>query len=111
MLSCTCGSASDLLDGSPRRDGRAPTRLCRATRTRAIPRPRADVPALRRSAHPWRALLPGVRLPRRREQLCGRWGRSSGARPMTVAALYVEKGGVYYGIEDVDPWDEERDAR
>lgn len=30
---------------------------------------------------------------------------------MTVAALYVEKGGVYYGLDDVDPWDEERDAR
>ena len=30
---------------------------------------------------------------------------------MTVAALYVERGGVYYGLPDVDPWDEERDAR
>jgi hypothetical protein len=29
----------------------------------------------------------------------------------TVAALYVEKGGVYFGLPDVDPWDEERDAR
>lgn len=28
-----------------------------------------------------------------------------------VAALYVEKGGAYFGLEDVDPWDEERDAR
>ncbi len=28
-----------------------------------------------------------------------------------IAALYVETGGVYYGLEDVDPWDEERDAR
>jgi hypothetical protein len=28
-----------------------------------------------------------------------------------VAALYVEKGGVYCGLPDVDPWDEERDAR
>jgi hypothetical protein len=28
-----------------------------------------------------------------------------------VAALYVETGGVYYGLEDVDPWDEARDAR
>ena len=28
-----------------------------------------------------------------------------------VAALYVETGGVYYGLNDVDPWDEERDAR
>ena len=28
-----------------------------------------------------------------------------------VAALFVETGGVYYGLEDVDPWDEQRDAR
>lgn len=28
-----------------------------------------------------------------------------------IAALYVEKNGVYYGLQDVDPWDEERDAR
>ncbi len=28
-----------------------------------------------------------------------------------VAALYVETGGVYYGLDDVDPWDEQRDAR
>jgi hypothetical protein len=30
---------------------------------------------------------------------------------VTVAALYVERGGVYYGLPDVDPWDEARDAR
>jgi hypothetical protein len=28
-----------------------------------------------------------------------------------IAALYVETGGVYYGLPDVDPWDEKRDAR
>jgi hypothetical protein len=28
-----------------------------------------------------------------------------------IAALYVETGGVYYGLPDVDPWDAERDAR
>ena len=28
-----------------------------------------------------------------------------------IAALYVENGGVYYGLADVDPWDEDRDAR
>ena len=28
-----------------------------------------------------------------------------------IAALFVEEGGAYYGLEDVDPWDEERDAR
>jgi len=30
---------------------------------------------------------------------------------MMVAALYVQTGGVYYGIDGVDPWDEQRDAR
>lgn len=29
----------------------------------------------------------------------------------TVAALYVEAGGSYYGLPGVDPWDETRDAR
>lgn len=28
-----------------------------------------------------------------------------------VAALYVQTGGAYYGMPDVDPWDEARDAR
>ncbi len=28
-----------------------------------------------------------------------------------IAALFVEKNGVYYGLPDVDPWDEQRDAR
>lgn len=31
--------------------------------------------------------------------------------PFLIAALYVAKGGIYYGLPDVDPWDEERDAR
>lgn len=35
----------------------------------------------------------------------------SGSKSEQVAALYVQKGGVYYGIDGVDPWDEERDAR
>lgn len=30
---------------------------------------------------------------------------------MKVAALYVERGGVYWDLPDVDPWDEARDAR
>jgi hypothetical protein len=30
---------------------------------------------------------------------------------MKVAALYVETNGVYFGLPDVDPWDEARDAR
>jgi hypothetical protein len=29
----------------------------------------------------------------------------------TVAALYVETGGSYFGLTGVDPWDEPRDAR
>jgi len=28
-----------------------------------------------------------------------------------IASLYVEKNGAYFGLGDVDPWDEERDAR
>lgn len=28
-----------------------------------------------------------------------------------MAALYVQRGGAYYGLEGVDPWDEQRDAR
>ena len=28
-----------------------------------------------------------------------------------IAALFVETGGSYYGLPDVDPWDEPRDAR
>lgn len=30
---------------------------------------------------------------------------------MTVAALFVETNGVYFGLPDVDPWDVTRDAR
>ncbi len=29
----------------------------------------------------------------------------------TVAALFVQTGGSYYGLDGVDPWDEARDAR
>lgn len=28
-----------------------------------------------------------------------------------IAALYVESGGAYFGLDGVDPWDEPRDAR
>ena len=28
-----------------------------------------------------------------------------------IAALFVETNGVYFGLPDVDPWDEKRDAR
>ncbi len=28
-----------------------------------------------------------------------------------IAALFVETGGSYYGLDGVDPWDQERDAR
>lgn len=31
--------------------------------------------------------------------------------PPTIAALFVERGGAYYGLDAVDPWDAERDAR
>lgn len=30
---------------------------------------------------------------------------------MMIAALFVETGGCYYGLPDVDPWNEARDAR
>ena len=30
---------------------------------------------------------------------------------MRIAALFVAKGGVYFGLPNVDPWDEARDAR
>ena len=30
---------------------------------------------------------------------------------MKIAALYVETGGVYFNQPDVEPWDEDRDAR
>lgn len=29
----------------------------------------------------------------------------------TVAALYVERNGIYWNVPGVDPWDETRDAR
>ena len=28
-----------------------------------------------------------------------------------ISALFVQKHGAYYGLKNVDPWDEERDAR
>lgn len=28
-----------------------------------------------------------------------------------IAALYVQTNGIYYGLENVDPWDQHRDAR
>lgn len=30
---------------------------------------------------------------------------------VTVAALFIAKGGCYFGLDGVDPWDEARDAR
>ena len=38
-------------------------------------------------------------------------GHAAGAGGAVIAALFVEQGGVYYWRDDVDPWDEERDAR
>jgi hypothetical protein len=47
-------------------------------------------------------------------------GGQAGSSPMTpsqraqkqqVAALFVHPGGCYFGLPDVDPWDEKRDAR
>ncbi len=33
------------------------------------------------------------------------------SRPATIAALYVETDGIYFGLPDVEPWDAARDAR
>ena len=33
------------------------------------------------------------------------------AANVLVAALFVETDGIYFGLPDVDPWDEKRDAR
>lgn len=39
-------------------------------------------------------------------------GRFQDAEPAPqVAALYVETNGCYFGLDGVDPWDEQRDAR
>lgn len=35
----------------------------------------------------------------------------SASSPGMVAALYVQRGGAYYGLHGVDPWDAGRDAR
>lgn len=34
-----------------------------------------------------------------------------GGEKSTVAALFVQTGGEYFGLDGVDPWDEARDAR
>ena len=41
----------------------------------------------------------------------GNYPRGESIEPLFVSALYVERDGVYYGLEGVDPWDETRDAR
>ena len=37
--------------------------------------------------------------------------KPSTSHVITVAALFVEKNGAYFGVPGVDPWDESRDAR
>ena len=44
-------------------------------------------------------------------RLCEDLPEDKGSSPGTVAALFVEAGGCYFGLDDVDPWDEQRDAR
>src|SRR5207248_1894555 len=52
------------------------------------------------------------RLPRvARPRLVSVAEHGAGLRADLIAALYVETNGVYYGLPDVDPWDEARDAR
>lgn len=43
----------------------------------------------------------------------GRWQARAGVRDgrAVIAALFVETGGAYFDLPDVDPWDVRRDAR
>src|ERR1700682_4131333 len=52
--------------------------------------------------------------------MCGEpWKRAGGNRDRlrekryspVIAALFVHKGGTYFGLPNVDPWDKARDAR
>lgn len=40
----------------------------------------------------------------------GPW-KGADRRDLMIAALYVQRGGVYWDLPGVDPWDEARDAR
>lgn len=42
---------------------------------------------------------------------CRLCGPNAASQVSLIAALYVVKGGCYYGLPDVDPWDKSRDAR
>lgn len=58
------------------------------------------------------ATAPGTEPGARRSEAPASRSISTASRDLvTVAALYVERDGAYYGLEGVDPWDEERDAR
>jgi hypothetical protein len=54
---------------------------------------------------------PSSRAPAVGKGVIGSPASSSPPSPRLIAALFVAKGGIYYGIEGVDPWDLERDAR
>lgn len=43
--------------------------------------------------------------------LLARTRRARGPHLRPIAALYVHRGGAYYGLPNVDPWDVARDAR
>lgn len=43
--------------------------------------------------------------------IVGNGGAENDNNLRTIAALYVETGGAYYGLPGVAPWDEARDAR
>lgn len=45
------------------------------------------------------------------ERLCERMFSESTEQATSIAALYVETGGVYCGLPGVETWDEARDAR
>lgn len=54
-----------------------------------------------------------LQLPQREEAGCSLTtaALASGSNLTTVAALFVETGGIYFGLPGVDPWDQARDAR
>lgn len=54
---------------------------------------------------------PLVRVPHLPADCCAQHALGTEAIVVSVAALFVAHGGPYFGLDGVDPWDEERDAR
>ena len=60
---------------------------------------------------PYRAAIRALTRPTGRLHAVAAAARPAHGDGEMIAALYVETGGVYYGLPDVDPWDGQRDAR